>query len=301
VADTTYNGSEKELLEEARENLEYAQERWKPDYDEGDVDMCHVAGDPWDEDERRIREHDKRPIRVFDELGQYVNQAINAIREQKRAIKLIPEGGGADDKSAEYRQGRIRAIEDRSNAAYARITAFENAIQRGMGFYGLTTRFRYDDAKDLEKNPELLTHVEACYRTFPNTKAVIIDPDYREADQSDIGFAYVLDLIRKRNYKEKFPQATTVDFSEGDIKAAAKWFKGDSVQTAEYWKLKRKMRTALIIGGQLRWLEEFKSAKLVNQRAGDGKMAQFLRISGHPNIPVDRSRKVEERKSASSC
>jgi hypothetical protein len=280
VAETTYNGNAAELLEEARDNFDFAQGEWQDIRDEGKEDMRFIAGDPWDPEERRIRENAKRPVWAFDELGQYVNQAINAIREQKRSIKVIPKGDGATDKTAEYRQGRIREIEERSNAQYAYITAYENAISRSYGYFGVTTRFRSDDSFELE----------AAFRTIPNPDTVLFDPDYKEADQSDAGFCFVTDIVRRRNYKEKFPGAEVADFTDAHMKAAPKWITETGVQTAEYWKVKKKPRTLLLLGNDLRYLDEFKTAKLITDKG-----QQFMRIDGHGNVPVARSRKVEER------
>ena len=80
------------LLKEIRENFEYALRYWKEIREEGDTDMRYVSGDPWDESEKKLREAQKRPCLVFDELNQYTNQLINDVRQNKRAVKVDPTG-----------------------------------------------------------------------------------------------------------------------------------------------------------------------------------------------------------------
>ena len=52
--------------------------------------MQYVAGNPWSDKDKRERLDRGRPALAFDELGQYLNQYINNLRENKRAIKIDP-------------------------------------------------------------------------------------------------------------------------------------------------------------------------------------------------------------------
>src|SRR3990167_7111704 len=99
--------------------------------------MRYVAGDPWESEDRQKRKDAGRPCLSFDELGQYVNQGINDLRQNKRGIKLPPRGRGANDATALYRQSSIRDIEYYSNAQQAYMTMAADMFQRGYGWLRL--------------------------------------------------------------------------------------------------------------------------------------------------------------------
>jgi hypothetical protein len=76
-----------ELLKDIRERFTYLQEQWRDIREEATTDMRYVSGDPWDEREKKARKDNNRPCLALDELGQYVNQLINDIRQNKRAVQ----------------------------------------------------------------------------------------------------------------------------------------------------------------------------------------------------------------------
>src|SRR5258708_7037868 len=78
------------LLKEIRENYTIFKQEWQPIVDEGDRDMLAVGGDPWEAKEREFRDKYDRPILTWDELSPYVNQLVNDLRQNKRAIKINP-------------------------------------------------------------------------------------------------------------------------------------------------------------------------------------------------------------------
>ena len=99
------------LLREIREEYAYFRDYWDENYDEAKIDLQFVAGDPWDSTARRQREDLERPVICPDELSQYLNAAINNIRQNARAIRVTPAGEGADDANAELRSSLIKGIE----------------------------------------------------------------------------------------------------------------------------------------------------------------------------------------------
>src|SRR5574340_144245 len=111
------------LLQEIRDRYRYACDAWREIREERKIDMRYISGDPWDESDRKARADAGRPCINHDELGQYVNQAINGLRQNKRGIKVSPAGNGASEKTAELHQDLIRTIEYRSQAQSAYVTA----------------------------------------------------------------------------------------------------------------------------------------------------------------------------------
>jgi hypothetical protein len=155
------------------------------------------AGSPWDPQEREERKDNGRPCLTLDELHQYVNQLINDVRMNKIGIKVDPKGAGATSLTASTRQGIIRNIEFESNAQTAYTTAFEGAAQRGYGFAKVIRTFA---------SPESWDQVIKIVR-IPNPDTVLMDPNCVEATCSDAEGCFVFTVMRKADFKRKYPWA----------------------------------------------------------------------------------------------
>src|SRR6185503_1614860 len=116
-----------------------------------------------EQDERRDREDNKRPVVCPDELDQYLNQAINNLRQNPIAIEVQPAGEEAEDKDAQTRSDIIRGIEYQSHAQSAYSNAYSSAIQCGFGFFRVTTK---TISKDGEVTPRI--------KIIPNALSVFL-------------------------------------------------------------------------------------------------------------------------------
>src|SRR6185312_7947824 len=137
-------------LKQIREDYRYCLDYWRENREQAAIDMQFIAGDPWTEGEKREREEFDRPMLSPDELSQYVKQTNNNLRQNKRSIKVNPIGSGATDQDAEMRQGVIRAIEYKSNAQAAYTTAYEQAVECGIGALRVTWQYVGKDKKHRE-------------------------------------------------------------------------------------------------------------------------------------------------------
>ena len=215
------DGGNDDLLRDIREDYTYYRDFWRENHNEAKIDLRFVSGDPWEPDERRAREDNNRPVLSPDELDQYLNATINNLRQNKRAIKVNPKGGGATDQDAERRSAIIRGIEYASNAQSAYTNAFECAINCGMGFFRVTT-------KVISKEDE----VEPRIKIIENPLSVLLDPNSKEADFSDQKRCFVMDVIRKRDFQRKYPKAEKRSFSAEDMSAAPDWFSAENILIA---------------------------------------------------------------------
>lgn len=222
-----YGTPEEKLLAEIRNRFDYTKEYWNEIYTAGDEDMKFVALDPWPAAEKRAREQAVRPCLVMDEINQNVNQLINSVRQNKRSVKVVPRGFGANDKTAENRADLIREIEYKSNAQSAYICGFENICNRSFGGWKIVRR--YVNEKSFDQELRIVR--------IPNPKSSYPDPDCKEQDFSDAKFWFLLDLCPRKEYKERYPKATIVDFDSDQYKQATNWITADTVQVAEYWKV----------------------------------------------------------------
>lgn len=243
---------------------------WSDIQDEAKTDMRYVAGDPWETEDRKAREDAGRPCISPDELGQYLNQYVNNLRQNKRAIQVIPEGNGANDKDATARADMIRGIEYKSQAQSAYICAGENAAQRSYGYAVIRTE--YNDDKSFDQS--------ICIQRIANPDTVLLDPGYRQADASDVEAAFLLDLIRKEEFTRKYPGAKKTSFTGEEMAEAPTWIRDKYIQVAEFWKVNKVSRKLLLID------------------AGDlGQIMKFEdEVKGVKGLKILRDRKVETSK-----
>jgi len=249
-----------DLLKEITDNFDFANDEWADIRKEGDTDMRYVTGDPWpqDEKERRNNPQNKRLALSLDELNQYTNQAINNIRQNKRAVKISPEGGGADEQTAELHADIIRKIEgDGGQAAY--ITAFENAIQRSYGYFKIGKRYTREDSFDQE----------LYIQRIPNPNTILIDPGFKEADASDMTFAFEMDDYTKERFQSEFGNKTEFkDFTTEMQTKYPHWIKEKHVQVAGYWKVETKRAKLLRVGDQQKntnvWADQLEKGAIQN-------------------------------------
>lgn len=275
------------LLKEIRDNFDYCVKFWKEMRDEGNTDMRYASGDPWDPKDRAARIAAGRPCVAFDELNQYLNQLINDVRQNKRAVKVDPTGSGATDKTAEFRGNLIRQIEYASRAQAVYSSVMENVVQRGYGYARVSKRYVSPDSFDQE----------LVVRPIANPNTVWPDPDAKQTDRSDMGFCFVADMMRQSKFKKCWPKATVTDFSTEQMRDLPMWVKDDFIQVAEYWKVEKSERTllSLDLGGGLHVFEdELEEADIDSDTVTLAKPADL----GHGvTVPKGKHKILNQRKS----
>lgn len=229
------------LLETIRKRFTYAQDAWREIRREGSRDMRYVAGDPWERKQRKAREDAGRPCLSLDEIGQYVNQVINDVRQNKRAILVTPMGSGANDKTAQLHQNLIRQIEYRSNAQQAYTSMFEDAVQRSYGYLRVKPKYLRDDSFDQE----------LVIEPVPNPDLVTVDPDHQRIDGSDMQFAFIRESRTLEEFQRQFPKAEVRDFNPDHELEARDWvdLSNRRVWLAEYWAIEHEARELLLLQG----------------------------------------------------
>jgi hypothetical protein len=276
-------GDEK-LLKEIRDTFDYFVTRWSDTRSEAKKDMKFVAGDPWEPSEKRARQDGEgnwvRPCLVMDELSQYLNQVINNVRQNKRTGKVIPEGAGANDKTAENLENIIRGIEYGSKAQAAYITGLENQIQRSYGAWEICTEYESNE----NAGPRSFNQV-LCVKRIANPDTVYPDPDAKEADFSDMMKCFKVTSISHDSFKAKYPDAEIRDFDSEHMEAAPRWIKLKEIQVGEYWKIKIKPRTLVLVDGgaegpTTHWKDElpknFNGAILKERKCEQRQVCQYI-------------------------
>lgn len=212
---------------EIRERYSDYENDWADIREEARIDMRFVGGDAWDPADRKAREDNHRPCISPDEIGQYLNQYVNNLRQNKRAIQVNPKSASASTDDAERRSEIIRGIEYKSNAQAAYITAGERAAEASYGFARLITQHSSDKSFDQEIR----------IKRIANSDTVLINPDYKEADASDMNDGFITDLMRKDDFKRKYKGAKIEGFVGSNDASFEKWIMENYVQIAEFWML----------------------------------------------------------------
>ncbi len=224
-----------ELLQEIRENYEYANQYWEAARKERAIDMRYLASDPWEKADKQEREDTHRPAINHDELNQYVFQFVNNLRQNKRGIKVEPRGNGASDKTAELRQDIVRTVEYRSKAQSAYLRAGQDMAEGSYGFFRVARK--YVLSNPAPDDPRAWDQ-EISIRTIPNPDSVLYDPDCKEPDWCDASFCFVLEPMSTEAFKRRWPRARKTDFTAQDMQVAKNWITDKTVLVAEYWKVK---------------------------------------------------------------
>ncbi len=222
MPDNETGTKEEQKLRQIREEFKYFRSYWRENYDESARDMDCMAGIPPKE---FTEDRAGRPCIWPDETSQYIKQANNNLRQNKRSINVSPRSEDATDKDAEHRQSYMRGIEYASKAQSVYSTVFECCTECGFGFGRIVLMVTGPKG---EQEPRL--------RRIPNWSTVYPDPDAMEADFSDSNGYFVIDHMREKVFKRKFPKAKKQSFTTEDRQVAPDWLQGDSIVVAEYWE-----------------------------------------------------------------
>jgi len=230
MACVTYGGRVAEdIIKSAQERLKRDQEAWSENYRKARDDLHFLSDDPyaqWDESDYQSRTSTGRPALTIDQLGQFVHQVANDIRQNTPSINVIPGGKDSDIETAEIFQGLIRNIEYASNADDAYDTAALNAVKCGIGFL----RVDHDYSDDESFNQDLFI------RRVVNPLGCWIDSNSVECDGKDARHATIIDKISIDEFKRKYPGKDPICFESPDERDDRKSGK-DVITIAEHFVL----------------------------------------------------------------
>lgn len=243
---------------EIRDAYQDYRDAWREIRDEAAEDMRAISTEgPWTQEDRDARKGSGRPCIHLDQLNQFLAQVNGNARKSKRAIKAIPKGNGANDQDAQKRSAAIMGIEERSQAQPIYLGAFQSQIERSYGFSVIRTEYKDDSSFDME----------ILIKPIMNPDTVLLSPYYKQPDASDIPDAFLLDLMPKRTFAQKYPKARKTDFGDEDLNdsTVTDWIKAKYLQVAEYWKVQTTYETLLLIetakGPVVFTEDEWKAAK----------------------------------------
>lgn len=214
-----------EILKEAQEAWAEcdAAERDNREASKDDVRFGRL-GEQWDDGLKKQRKLEGRPCLTINKLPPFIRQVVNDARQNKPAIKVMPQDSDADPMTADIISGLIRNIEASSDADVAYDTALEHAADRGCGYFRINLAYATDDSWEQD----------IVFERVANPLSVYRDPYSDKADSSDWNIAFVTEMMSKAAFKRKYPNAATTDFKGSDMPAG--WCVDDRIMVAEYWK-----------------------------------------------------------------
>lgn len=257
-----------ELLYEARERARDGASFWKDNFELAEDDLKFIAGEQWPDQVRNERELEQRPCLTNNVLPTFVEQVIGDQLQNKPCIKInatdvvrttdVESGedttlkikslsGSKEYELAEVLQGLIKNIEYNSDAEDAYDVAFQSAVEGAFGFLRVRSDYIADDSFE----QDLL--IEAIENQF----SVIIDPQAKKSDKSDMMWCFIDDQMLKEDFETKYPEASTEPVSADSVDNVGSWFSEKTVRISEYFTREPVVKEiALLSDGRSMCLEE---------------------------------------------
>lgn len=219
---------ESELLKLAREQFAEADEADSTVRTEAQEDLRIYDGSGiWPDRLRMAREGDPkgaRPCLVVSDLASRVHQITNDFRQNRPGIKVRPVDDKADVDTAEVFNGVIRHTEEQSMADIAYETANFYQVVTGLGYFRIVE-------KVYEGKPEL------CVKQIADPSSVRMDPFAACPVGSDARYAFVTELIPRKDFEREYPNVDLTGWEDG---GDDQWVQEDAVRVAEWFRLEER-------------------------------------------------------------
>lgn len=254
-----------------RERYTRAVEREKKNREDAREDLQFTVGEQWPSAEKKAR--GDRPAMVFDRTRGFIRQVTGDVRQNKPAIRVRPNGDGADKDTAEMFAGLIRNIEQQSYASHIYSQAANNSTSCGFGYFRIVTQYAGDDS--FEQDIRI--------KGIPNALSVVRDYS-EELDRSDANWWFIYSSIPIEDFKAQYPKARHESFEKNDVgydDSYTDWYTKDTVRIAEYWcKEPCKKTVAQLSDGRVICLDDYEDDKLA-EMMGDATVVQKRTIKSH--------------------
>lgn len=201
-------------------------------------DIKHVTGDgQWPQKIKEERDREGRPCLTINRFPQFVNQVVGDQRQNRPQIHVEPVDSEGDPQTAKILEGLIRNIQYQSVANTVYDMVFAQAVRGGFGFMRVLKEYASDDMFDQN----------LVIKRIKNPFSVYFDPMAIEYDKSDSSYCFVTEVIRKKEYEQRFPDSQSPhNFEANQVGSSFEgWFTSDHVRIAEYWEKKPVEKTII--------------------------------------------------------
>lgn len=234
MSDLDKPGDDEKDLKEAKERFAFCEDYesharmlYMEDYRFGHGDSDNMA--QWPDQLLVNRELDQKPTLTINKTRVHCLQIVNDAKQNKPGIVVHPTTNEATYEAAEVFEDVVRHIEYESRAQQAYDKATYNMVFGGVGYCRVVTEYA---------NPEGFDQ-NIVIKGVPDPLTVYLDPDAKEADKSDMEFAFVFDDMSRARFKREYP-----DHDDAVMAAPSgfydSWISENHVRVAEYWRRKHK-------------------------------------------------------------
>lgn len=270
--------SDEDILKQARKDYAMCQDSDGDNRTDARDDLLFLTGgeNQWDSKAVAARKLDGRPIITVNDLPSLLHQVTNDQRMNRPSIRVHPVDSNADIETAKVIQGMIRHIEYDSNADVARDRAVNSSAAIGFGYWRFVTE--YEDEKSFNQ--------KIMFKSVRNALSVRIDPLAIEPDGSDMNFAFLEDMMRRDDFKRKYPDAKANDssiFQDGTSGFAA-WLTDNTVLVCEYYRLEKvAAKVVLLSNGESGFKDDLielpPGVTIMKERDGERRKVMWYRIT----------------------
>jgi hypothetical protein len=270
--------SEEDILATARERFRLCEDAESLIRKDALDDLRFCAGEQWSEFDRHSRNSfgaNRRPCLTFNKLIGPLNMCANEARMNQAGIKVSPVDSASDPDTANVIEGMIRHIESVCKADEVYETALEQSTAGSFGYFRVSTRYCGPKSFDQELRIERVVDPFSIY----------IDPYAREADKSDMRFAFEIEIIPKDEYEKEYPdsEVTSLNFYEGFVNPVPNWVSKSGVRLARYWVVETVRRTLTMI----EWPDGKRTPQFKDELP-DEMPAGLKQVTGDDGKPVER-------------
>ncbi len=224
------------------------------------------------------RAADNRPCESYNQLPQFVKQITGEIRQNKPAIKVLPNDGQTDPELAKVYGNIIRHIESGCDAHRTYAQETEKGVVGGAGWWRVKADYCGDSFDQ-----------DLAIEGIPNPNAVVCDPDAKHITRKDMMWAFVTEMVSRKKFEATYKDVSPSDFDGTEMAA---WKDGDFVRIAEYWE-KRETGTKTIYAIDFEGGTETHSEDELREMFGATKGKIEDMILGLP-IQIRGKRKVKQ-------
>lgn len=187
-----------DIVQIAQDAYQEDQSAWSSVYNDARQDLEFLSDEDyaqWDNTVFKDRLAAGQSVLTIDQLGQFIHQVVNDIRQNTPSINVLPANDESDRETADIYKGLIRQIEYQSNADAVYDTAADFSVKSSLGF------IRVDHDYANSAGPEQIL----CIKRVINPLAVYIDNNSIECDGRDAKRAEVLEDMPVSEFKRRWP------------------------------------------------------------------------------------------------
>lgn len=272
--DTLTEDQEEEILKDLKNNFKNCLDYYGELHEKMREDFAFYSGDQWEEREFNKRKVSGRPRETFNQLGQFVDQVVNASKLNPPSIGVKAGDNNASPRTVQVMGAAIKQYEASSRASKAYLRAFENAVISGFGAFRL--RLDYENENSFNQTIK----IEAISNPFD----VMIDPSFDD-NYDNISYGFISKTMDKEEFLKLYPQVDETitnwnEYKDGD------WITDTEVRIVEYFYLSyEKQEVYLVEGKAVLSKEQYEliknnKPKILKKRTVTKKVVNWVKSNG---------------------